>query len=127
MPKTTKKVRAWLDIAMEDLSVARDLLKSGRYVYCAFFCQQALEKLFKAMIIFETGQEPPYVHDLTVLAKTASVDTGDEEKLRILTLHYIKGRYNTDRKKLPANSKKIGKDLLSFTEEVFECSLMKFK
>jgi len=49
MPKTTKKVRAWLDIAMEDLDVARKLFKSGRYLYSAFFCQQTVEKISRQL------------------------------------------------------------------------------
>lgn len=67
--KTSKKAHKWLDIAKEDLGVARVLFKSGRYIYCAFFCQQAVEKLFKAIIIFETEKEPPYVHDLIIRQK----------------------------------------------------------
>jgi len=106
--------------------VAKELFESGRYVYCAFFCQQAIEKIFKAIIILETEKEPPYIHDLIILAERAGF-YGDEEMLKVLTLHYIKSRYNEEREKLPAHSKKVCKELLSFAEGVFKWSLTKLK
>ena len=126
MPKLPKEVKKWLDIAKEDLDVARELFKSGRFLYSAFFCQQTVEKIFKAIIVFETGKEPPYIHDLVILSEKAGF-YDDKEKLKILTLHYIKTRYDEVRKKLPAHSKTVSKMLLSFTEEVFKWSLTKFK
>lgn len=126
MPKLPKEVKKWLDIAKEDLAVAGELFKSGRYLYSAFFCQQAVEKFFKAIIAFETGKEPPYIHDLIVLAGKANFE-GDKEKLKILTLHYIKARYDEVRKKLPAHSKAVSKMLLFFSKEVSKWSLAKFK
>jgi len=39
-----KKYKYWLDIAEYDLETARAMYISGRYLYVAFMCQQAVEK-----------------------------------------------------------------------------------
>ncbi len=40
-------------------ATARALLKSRRYLYVLFMCQQALEKLLKAHVTARTGEFPP--------------------------------------------------------------------
>ena len=42
-----EKFEFWLDIAQYDLGVAESMLKSGRWLYTVFCCQQAIEKLVK--------------------------------------------------------------------------------
>ncbi|MBI3398608.1 MAG: HEPN domain-containing protein [Deltaproteobacteria bacterium] len=126
MAKLSKEIQKWIDIAQEDLEVARELFKSGRYLYSAFFCQQAVEKIFKAIISFKTNEEPPYIHDLVMLAEKAGFH-GVKEKLKMLTLHYIKARYDEERKNLPAHKKTVCRELLSFAEEVLKWSSMRFK
>lgn len=44
-----EKVEYWLDIADYDLETAKSMLTSGRYLYVVFMCQQAIEKLLKAL------------------------------------------------------------------------------
>ena len=39
-----EKYKYWLDIAEYDLETARAMYISGRYLYVAFMCQQAVEK-----------------------------------------------------------------------------------
>ena len=38
----------WLEMSKEDLISAEAMLKAHRYTWCAFICQQALEKCLKA-------------------------------------------------------------------------------
>lgn len=129
MPKLPKEVKKWLDIAKEDLDVAGELFKSGRYLYATFFCQQAVEKTFKAIIEKEHKEEPPYIHNLVRLADLAGypIDIVITEHLEDLNLHYIKGRYAIGRDKLPGNKKAFASKMIKFTEEVSSWSLKKLK
>ena len=40
------------------------MLKSKRYVYVAFTCEQAIEKLVKALHVLYTGNEAPKSHNI---------------------------------------------------------------
>jgi len=90
-----KEVQYWLNIAEYDIETAEAMLKSGRYLYVLFICQQAIEKVLKALIVQETEQLPPRVHDLLKLAGLAKVDVTDEEKefLNKLSFYYLETRY----------------------------------
>ena len=55
----------WLRYAEIDRRAAKHLLEAGEYETCAFHCQQAIEKLLKAVIVKQTGQRP--VHTICVL------------------------------------------------------------
>lgn len=46
-----EKIEHWLDIAEYDLETAVAMQNSARYLYTVFMCQQALEKLLKAIYI----------------------------------------------------------------------------
>lgn len=132
MEKTTifKENEKWLKIAKEDLEVARDLFSSGRYLYTTFFCQQSVEKIFKAAIVMKKEEEePPYIHNLVKLAALADYrcDKTATEILEDLNIHYIKGRYVIEREKLPGNRRDFAAKMIKFTEEVLTWSLKKMK
>jgi HEPN domain-containing protein len=57
-------VQEWLAYAEADRQAAEHLLESDDYMACAFHCQQAVEKLLKAIIVAETQKRPPYLHNL---------------------------------------------------------------
>jgi HEPN domain-containing protein len=40
------------------------MLSSGRYLYVAFMCQQAIEKLTKGLYVLYIGEEPPKTHNI---------------------------------------------------------------
>jgi hypothetical protein len=44
----------WEDIASYDLETAESMLKSGRYLYVVFMCQQSIEKLAKGLHVWIT-------------------------------------------------------------------------
>ncbi|MBI4745913.1 MAG: HEPN domain-containing protein [Deltaproteobacteria bacterium] len=125
----SKEIQKWLDIAMEDLDVANELFNSRRYLYATFFCQQAVEKAFKAVIAMGNKEEPPFIHNLVRLAGLADFK-GDEEiteMLEDLSLHYIKGRYMVEREKLPGNKRDFASKMIKFANEVLSWSLKKSK
>jgi len=90
-----KVVKNWL--ALAEFETAKAMLKSGRYRYVAFICQQCIEKTLKAIFVQEYREIPPYTHNLIVLAKKLScaneimqIHRGFLERLNAF---YIESRY----------------------------------
>ncbi|MGC8998535.1 MAG: HEPN domain-containing protein [Candidatus Bathyarchaeia archaeon] len=91
-----KEALRWLKDAIEDLSVAEDLLKSGHYSASCFHSQQAAEKAVKAML-YEKGVEARG-HSILALVKNLEKVANtkhDEfyEDARTLDRHYAPTRY----------------------------------
>lgn len=96
-------VKQWLDKSAEDLETAQTLLDTGRYAWCAFLCQQALEKCLKAGYVKEKKRIPPYIHKLERLCELLELDPPPEILDSIIEIdkYYIAARYpgfedNTD-------------------------------
>ena len=120
-----KIIDNWLSLAEYDLSTAHDMSKAGRYLYVAFMCQQAIEKIMKALYVKQHGSTPPYTHNLLRLTKELSLkDKMDDEMIvtiEELNSYYIESRYTEDIEEL---SKLLTKakvvSVLSSTKELFE-------
>jgi len=69
------RVKHWLDIADEDLSVAKYLVKGNKFLYTVFMCHQAVEKTLKAVIARDCAEDeiPPKIHHLLKLADYAGL------------------------------------------------------
>ncbi|MEK7784597.1 MAG: HEPN domain-containing protein [Chloroflexota bacterium] len=86
----------WLRYAEIDRRSAKHLLEAGEYETCAFHCQQAVEKQLKAIVVKQTGERPPHVHDLfTLRRKIKDVETIDKIKELIVDIdsYYVSTRY----------------------------------
>ncbi len=85
----------WAERAIYDLDTARAMLESKRYLYVLFCCQQAVEKMLKAIIVKRSQELPPRLHQLVRLAERAQVPLNEEQAdfLRELSTHYIQSRY----------------------------------
>jgi len=85
----------WLEKAKYDIETAEVMLGAGRYVYVLFFCQQAVEKHIKAIIVDRTKQAPPKLHNLIALSDRVGLDLDKEraDLMRALTDYYIDSRY----------------------------------
>jgi HEPN domain-containing protein len=59
-----EKFEYWLDIAQDDLELARDCFNSGRWSYVAVMCQQAIEKLTKGLYILYNDDNVPRIHNI---------------------------------------------------------------
>jgi len=89
-------VQEWLIYAEADRRAAEHLLESGDYMACAFHCQQAVEKLLKAIIVAETQKRPPYLHSLRLLLEQISRIKFPEDIARKtiqIEPHYLGTRY----------------------------------
>jgi HEPN domain-containing protein len=116
-------VERWVEQARYDLDTARAMLKSGRYLYVLFCCQQAVEKILKAIIVRRTMDFPPRIHNLLRLAEIAGIkmEPAREDLLGELSGYYIQSRYPEEIESLAqATSREIAQDALDKTEEVIE-------
>lgn len=112
----------WVERADYDLGTAGAMLRTGRYIYVIFMCQQALEKIFKAYLSYKNIDVFP-IHNLRRLVELGHLrDRFSEEemkKLDFLSMYYINARYKNDVKKLSENiNEKVCKEFLDFTKEV---------
>lgn len=91
-----KYISHWLERAEYDLETAMAMLEAKRYLYVAYICQQAIEKLLKA-IIAQHGKENLPIHNLNRLAELAELSgelRGEQVDLMAeLTAYNIEARY----------------------------------
>jgi HEPN domain-containing protein len=77
-----KRIRAYLDLVHEDPQAAEVLARAGNR-YAAYHCQQAVEKLVKALLL-HTGTEAGIEHRLDVLISRLGETDPWREALRPL-------------------------------------------
>ena len=80
------------------------MLEGKRYLYVGFMCHQVIEKALKGYYVSVTNDQPPYTHNLTVLAKDAGIyftfDDDQKDLLEKLEPLNIEARYPTAKEKL---------------------------
>lgn len=96
MKETTKK---WLPFAQADIETATILLSSktkSRWtnMLILWHCQQAIEKMFKAIII-EKSKELLQIHNLRRLREIAEIELSDDNFKLIIEInqYYSQSRY----------------------------------
>ena len=121
MPQPSSTVQKWVDQAMYDLETARAMLDSGRFVYVVFCCQQAVEKMIKAVIANVTGEMPPRIHNLMQLVERAGLKPDAQQALlmRELTELYVQSRYPDQLEPVTSSAwQPIAQDAMNRTEKV---------
>ena len=123
--------KAWMDRVNYDWETARAMYKTGRYLYVVFMCQQAIEKILKAILAFQ-GKEIKPIHHLPKLAELAGIrQEFDEDTLTLiesLSGYYLNSRYKETIETLAkAIGKKEAKDYLTKTERVITWLTQKMK
>lgn len=109
----------WLQHADTDLRSAKILLREGIYNIVCFHSQQAVEKLFKALIA-SYHQEIPRTHNLIRLHKITEDLTGvkieiQEDILTFLNDIYIDSRYPADFGLLPSGQATADEAEMAYT------------
>ena len=98
------KVAYWLDIANYDLETAEAMYSTGRWLYVAFMCHQAIEKTLKAYWCGTREDDPPYTHNHMRLATGCGIyeKMSEEQKdfLDTITNFNIEARYPEDKELL---------------------------
>ncbi len=106
-----------------DLDTAKAMLKSKRYLYVVFMCNQVIEKIFKAYFVKINKKQPPYTHKLIRLAEESNLYKlmSEERKdfLDIISPLNIEARYPTQKQKLFESLDKAKcKNVIKETEEL---------
>jgi len=120
----TKTIREWVDIAEYDLQTAEAMFKAKRYLYVAFMCQQALEKILKAIFVQMKKEIPPRTHNLLYLLDTLGLNLDEKDKslLAYLNMFYLESRYPGERNRLAKEmDRKKAKDALVGAKGVIKC------
>lgn len=115
--------KEWLRHAETDRRAAKALLEDGEYEPCAFHCQQAVEKLLKAIIVKQTGQRPPHIHDLlSLLRKVKGIQTTEDLERAIgrIDSYYVGARYPLDVVDEGAFKRPLAEAAVQQTEAVFQ-------
>jgi len=120
------KFKYWLEYAEYDLGTAEAMLKSGRWLYVVFMCQQAIEKLVKGLYILYMDDNVPRIHNIRPLVERF------EDKLPVkipddnyvffdkLSDYYLNNRYPEYISKLGSQMKEHDvSPILLQTREVF--------
>ena len=119
-----KIVTHWAERAEYDLETAKVMLDAARYLYVAYMCQQAIEKLLKALIAQQNKENLP-IHNLNRLAEIAEIrddlSPGQFDFLAELTPYCIEARYGDYKQSLSEIiNKEKAIEVYDKTEEIFQ-------
>lgn len=87
-----EEVKQWWNKAVDDLEKARILARNKKYDGALFYCQQAVEKGLKALLIKEKNKLRK-IHDLVELGKEVNLPENFSVYCKELTQAYIYSRY----------------------------------
>ncbi len=119
--------KEWLRKAESDRDTAKYLLAGEKYEDCTFFCQQAIEKLLKAVLVLQTDKRPPHTHDLRALLDAVSnLNSGEvEEAVSSIGGYYVGSRYPLDEVDPTIFQRPLAEAAVQKTERVFKWFLAK--
>ena len=119
------KIEYWQELAQYDLDTAKAMLKSKRYLYVGFMCNQAIEKIIKAYFVKVKNEQPPYTHKLIRLAEESNLykimSECQKDFIDFITPLNIEARYPTVKKELfETLNKDKCKKIVKNTEEMMK-------
>ena len=127
MMDANEKYKHWLEYAQYDLDSADTMYKAGRWLYVAFMCQQAIEKLSKGLYVLYVNDEVPRLHNISSIVDRFAnwlPEAVTDEQYRFfdsLTAFYMESRYPEFKSKLISRlDEQIVKTLLTQSKEVFK-------
>jgi len=120
-----EKVQYWIEIAEYDLKTTKVMLDGKRFLYVGFMCHQVIEKILKAYYTFRLEEVPPFIHNLTILAKKSDIydDMSESQQEFIIYLEplNIKARYPSYKDKLfKTLTEKKSEQILKKTGDLFQ-------
>jgi HEPN domain-containing protein len=101
------------------------MLNGRRFLYVGFMCHQVIEKMLKAYYVFINNDNPPYIHNLSILAeKSGILELMTEEQkdfMDLLEPLNIEARYPKDKEKVMRSlSFESCKDILQKTKDLYQ-------
>jgi HEPN domain-containing protein len=70
-----EKIRYWVELSNYDLDTAEAMQASKRFLYVGFMCQQAVEKILKALYVKTKLDVPPKTHNLNALIQKIGIES----------------------------------------------------
>lgn len=119
-----KFVTHWIERAEYDLETSKVMLDTERYLYVGYMCQQAVEKLLKAIIAQQNKENLP-IHNLNRLAEIAEIknllNIEQSNFLAELTPYCIEARYGDYKESLSeVINEERAREVYRKTQEIFE-------
>jgi HEPN domain-containing protein len=116
-----KQVAHWRNSAVEDWSVARDLVTRGKVRHGLFFAHLTLEKTIKAHVCKATGELASKIHNLVRLSQIAGLALSEDQidLLAEVSEFNIEGRY--PEMLLPPPSCQEADVYMTRIDEVLQC------
>lgn len=123
------EIERWFLQAKEELDTAKAAFSAGKWFAAAFWCQQALEKVLKALYLYEKKDSPGPTHSLTYLGRELHVPIGYYNFLRDLTKEYYLSRYPDASEDVPYRTyhKEEVEAYIQKSEEFFKWAELKLK
>ena len=123
-----KEIDNWLRQANKDLEVAEKNFAIDEYYSAVFWCQQAVEKGLKALIL-NKSREKPLGHSIVYLGKLAKVPENLLSKLKKLGPQYFLSRYPDASEDIPFElyDAKIASEFLDISKEALKWINSQFK
>lgn len=88
-----KETKNWLEQSRDDFEKAKILFNSGHFDGSSFYCQQAVEKALKALIMSRSKERSVDGHSLIHLGKLAKAPQSYFSGLKKLSPQYFISRY----------------------------------
>ena len=117
-------IQEWVKTSEYDLKTAEAMLETERYLYVVFMCQQAIEKILKAIYCQKKNELPPRTHNLLYLVDILELKVTDSDKtlLPVLNQFYLETRYPGERSQLVKEMDKVKAcEYLAKTKETWKC------
>ena len=117
-----KEIENWLLQGKEEFDTAKISFDNKKYFASAFWCQQSLEKIFKAIYIHKKKEPTGTTHSLTFLGREINIPKEYLSFLRDLTKEYYLSRYPDVIEDVPyiTYTKEEIQNYLKKTEEVIK-------
>lgn len=114
--------KSWFDKSEEDLKAAQAMLDAHRYTWCAYICQQAIEKYLKAWYVKKFNEIPPYIHKLEKLCKRLGLEIPEKllDSIVRIDRYYIATRYPTYKEEIGISNYEEAKNIYNKTKEILK-------
>lgn len=115
-----KEIENWWKQGKNDVEKAKVLFTSKNYDGASFFCQQAVEKTLKALILYKSKEKNTEGHSLIYLGKLAGIPEHFFSGLKKLSPQYFISRYPDVTEEVPYElyDEKLAKEFMGIAEEV---------
>lgn len=89
-------IRYWIESSDRDFLTMTHLFEKEDYHWALFIGHLLIEKLLKAYYVKNVGGQPPFTHNLLLLAEKAELELNEQQKdsLVTITAFNIRARYD---------------------------------